>query len=72
MLEKIAEMIREQLHLSDGVDINEETSFQEDLRADSLELLDLITAVEDEYGIKFEDEELCLSPFKEQIVQRRN
>ena len=58
MLEKIAEMIREQLHLSDGVDINEETSFQEDLRADSLELLDLITAVEDEYGIKFEDEAL--------------
>ena len=52
MLEKVAEMIREQLHLSDGVDINEDTSFQEDLRADSLELLDLITAVEDEYGIK--------------------
>ncbi len=58
MLEKIADMIREQLHLSEGVDINEETSFQEDLRADSLELLDLITAVEDEYGIKFEDEDL--------------
>ena len=55
MLEKVAEMIREQLHLSDGIDINEDTSFQEDLRADSLELLDLITAVEDEYGIKFED-----------------
>lgn len=58
MLEKIADIIAEQLHVSPGVTITEETSFKNDLRADSFELMELVMALEDEYGIKVEDEEL--------------
>lgn len=58
MLEKIAEMITEQLHVSPSVVITEETSFKQDLRADSFELMELVMALEEEYGIKIEDEEL--------------
>lgn len=58
MLEKFAEMIAEQLHVSPGTVITEETSFKNDLRADSFELMELVMALEDEYGIKIDDEEL--------------
>lgn len=58
MLDRIIELIREQLHIAENVPITEETSFQQDLRADSFELMELIMAVEDEYGIKVEDEDL--------------
>ncbi|MBE5895359.1 MAG: acyl carrier protein [Lachnospiraceae bacterium] len=58
MLEKIADIIAEQLHVSPGMTITEETSFKQDLRADSFELMELVMALEEEYGIKVEDEEL--------------
>ena len=58
MLEKIAELIAEQLHVSPGMVITEDTSFKQDLRADSFELMELVMALEDEYGIKVDDEEL--------------
>lgn len=58
MLEKIAEMITEQLHVSPGVVITEDTSFKQDLRADSFELMELVMALEEEYGIEVEDEVL--------------
>lgn len=58
MLEKIAEMIAEQLHVSPSVVITEDTSFKQDLRADSFELMELVMALEEEYSIKIEDEEL--------------
>lgn len=58
MLEKIAGMIAEQLHVSPSVVITEDTSFKQDLRADSFELMELVMALEEEYGIKIEDEEL--------------
>ena len=58
MLEKVVDMITEQLHVSPGTIITEDTSFKQDLRADSLELMELVMALEEEYGIKVEDEEL--------------
>ena len=58
MLEKFADMIAEQLHVSPGTIITEDTTFKDDLRADSFELMELVMALEDEYGIKVEDEEL--------------
>ncbi len=58
MLEKIADIIAEQLHVSPGMMITEDTSFKQDLRADSFELMELVMALEEEYGIKVEDEEL--------------
>ena len=58
MLEKISEMIIEQLHLSEGTVITEDTNFMNDLRADSFELMELVMALEEEYGLKMEDEDL--------------
>ena len=57
MLEKIAEIIREQLNLDD-VEITEETSFKDDLGADSLDLFELARAFEEEYGIEIPSEDL--------------
>ena len=57
MLERIAGIIREQLNL-DNVEITEETSFKDDLDADSLDLFELVMALEDEYNIEIPAEEL--------------
>ncbi len=57
MLEKIAEIIQEQLNL-EGVEITEETSFKDDLGADSLDLFELVMAFEEEYGIEIPSEDL--------------
>ena len=56
MLERIAGIIREQLNL-DNVEITEETSFKDDLDADSLDLFELVMAFEEEFGITIPDED---------------
>ena len=45
-----------QLGIEEG-DITEEASFQEDLDADSLDLVELIMELEDQFGIKISDED---------------
>lgn len=57
MLEKIADIIREQLSLED-IEITEDTSFKDDLQADSLDLFELVMAFEEEYGIEIPSEDL--------------
>ena len=57
MLEKIVYMIREELNIDD-IDINEDTSFKDDLGVDSLDLLELVMAFEEEYNIELNPEEL--------------
>lgn len=57
MLEKVKEVIEEKLN-ADGVEITEETSFKEDLNADSLDLFELVMALEDEFGIEIPSEDL--------------
>lgn len=57
MLEKVKEVIVEKLN-ADGVDITESTSFKDDLNADSLDLFELVMALEDEFGIEIPSEEL--------------
>ena len=51
MLEKIKEILVEQLNC-DADSINEDTSFKDDLGADSLDLYEMVMALEDEYGIE--------------------
>ena len=51
MLEKMSEMIAEQLNC-DAAGITAETSFKDDLGADSLDLFELVMALEDEYNIE--------------------
>ena len=57
MLERIAEIIREQLN-ADGIVITADTSFEKDLEADSLDLFELVMTLEDEYGVEIPSEEL--------------
>lgn len=57
MLEKIIDIIRDQLNIDD-VEITEETSFKDDLGVDSLDLLELVMAFEEEYSIELDPEEL--------------
>ena len=57
MLEKIKEMVAEQLN-TEAADLTAETSFKEDLGADSLDLFELVTNLEDEYEIEIPSEEL--------------
>ena len=57
MLEKVKETVAEAL----GADIDTitaETSFKEDLGADSLDLFELVMALEDEYNVEIPAEEL--------------
>lgn len=57
MLEKMSKMIAEQLNY-DASEITSETSFKDDLGADSLDLFELVMALEDEYNIEIPAEEL--------------
>ncbi len=56
-MKKIKEMIAEQFRI-DGEDITMDTSFREDLDADSIDLVELIMSLEDEFDLEVEDEEV--------------
>lgn len=58
MLEKMRDMIAEQLNC-EAESITSETSFKDDLGADSLDLFELVMALEDEYNIEIPAEELA-------------
>lgn len=57
MLEKMREIIAEQLNC-DGETIGLDTSFKDDLGADSLDLFELVMALEEKYGLEIPAEEL--------------
>jgi len=56
VFDKIKEIIIEQLGVEDS-DITAETSLTKDLEADSLDAVEIIMAIEEEYGIEIPDEE---------------
>jgi acyl carrier protein len=58
MFEEMKEIIAEQLNC-DGNSITEATSFKEDLGADSLDLFELVMALEEKYEIEIPAEELA-------------
>ena len=51
MLEKLIEIVAEQLHVEE-TEVKPETDFKEDLRADSLDLFELVMALEEEYSCR--------------------
>lgn len=57
MLEKMKKIIAEQLSV-DAESVTEASSFKEDLGADSLDLFELVMALEDEYSVEIPAEEL--------------
>ncbi len=57
MLEKLKAVIEENLSV-EGVEITEDTDFKEDLGADSLDLFELVMALEEEFGTEIPSEDL--------------
>ena len=57
MLEKIKSLLSEELGVN-ADEITAETSFKEDLGADSLDLFELVTNLEEEYNIEIPAEQL--------------
>jgi acyl carrier protein len=54
--ERVKEVLAEQLGVDES-EVTPEASFQEDLDADSLELVELIMELEDQFGIKISDDD---------------
>ncbi|MBC8588596.1 acyl carrier protein [Paratissierella segnis] len=57
--DKVFELISTQFNLDES-DIDLSTSFKDDLNADSLDLVELIMALEDEFNLEVEDEDVDL------------
>jgi len=54
--EKVKKMIVEQLGVNEA-EVTPEAKFIDDLGADSLDIVELVMALEDEYGIEIPDED---------------
>ena len=57
MLEKLKTIIAEQLNVSED-EVKAESNFKDDLGADSLDLFNLVMALEDEYHVEIPSEDL--------------
>ena len=56
IFDKIKDIIIEQLQVEES-DVTMDTNLMKDLSADSLDAVEIILAIEDEYGIEIPDEE---------------
>jgi acyl carrier protein len=56
LFEKVKVVIVDQLNVEDD-DVVEDASFVDDLGADSLDIVELVMALEEEFGISIPDEE---------------
>ena len=57
MSEKMKSIIAEQLNI-DASEITLESSFKDDLNADSLDLFEMVMALKDNYGVEIPSEDL--------------
>ncbi len=57
IFEKVKDIIAENLSVDDPDRITPETSLTKDLEADSLYVVEVIMAIEDEFGIEIPDED---------------
>ena len=73
MVEKIIGLLAKQFRI-DASTIDEETNIVEDLGADSLEIVDMLMALEENFGITVSDEEaLTLQTVKDvaEFIERK-
>lgn len=59
MFEAVREILAKQLRIADQAKITSESLIQKDLGADSLDILQLLMKIEDDYGIVIPDEKLA-------------
>lgn len=57
ILEKLKEIVAEQLEI-EAESITADTRLNEDLNADSLDVVEILMALEDEFGVDIPDEEI--------------
>lgn len=57
IFEKVVEIIAEQLGVDNAEEITATTSLMDDLEADSLDAVEIIMSIEDEFGIEIPDED---------------
>lgn len=55
ILEKVIDVVEDTLELDDDVELDESTNLK-DLGADSFDLLELVTALEDEFELTMDDD----------------
>jgi acyl carrier protein len=55
-LDKVIEIIRDKLNLDAGKEVKMESSFTEDLGADSLDTVELVMEFEKEFGVQIPDD----------------
>lgn len=68
MIERVKEILAEQLDLEIS-DIRDDSDIQEDLEADSLDVMDIMTELEEEYSVEVEDEAIETLRTPEKIVE---
>ena len=68
MCEKMKEMIADQLGVEEEI-VTMEASFKDDLDADSLDLFELVMALEEEYDVEIPSEDLEKIATVEDIVE---
>jgi acyl carrier protein len=56
--DRVRKVICEQLSVTEG-EVSEDKRFQEDLNADSLDVVELIMALEEEFGIEIPDDDVA-------------
>lgn len=57
IFDKVVSLISEHFNVS-SADVNNDTNFVTDLNADSLDMVELIMAFEEEFDVQIEDEDL--------------
>jgi acyl carrier protein len=57
MLEKVINVVAESLGMEES-EIKAESSFKDDLNADSLDLFEMVMALEEEFGVEIPNEDL--------------
>lgn len=71
MPEKMKEIIAEQLNI-DASEIELTSNFKEDLEADSLDLFELVMALEEEYNVEIPSEDLAQLNTVEDVIKYLN
>lgn len=58
ILEKIKEILAEQFDIEDISTLSENTNIEDDLGADSLDVVEVLMSIEDEFKVEIPDEEI--------------